>query len=97
MDMEKIAAKWVQVYKEADIPMPYYCWTGHIGTELPLYLYVWVAKNQEDFQNGMNEINEKLWEKTSELRSQTFELVKRTEVKRAWYHPDLSYFPEVYQ
>ncbi len=97
LEMEAIAAKWVQVYNEADISMPYFCWIGHIGSDLPLYLYVFVGKNQEDFQNGMAEINEKLWEKTADLRSQTFDLVKRTEVKRGWYLPELSYIPEVNQ
>ena len=95
IEIEGIAAKWVEEYKSENISMPYYVWSGHIGAELPLYLYVWVGKNQEDFQNKMAEINQKLGEKTSELRKQTFDVVKRMEIQRGWSLPELSYIPQV--
>jgi hypothetical protein len=94
-EFAEIAAQWVGEYKNENISMPYYVWTGHIGGELPLYLYVWVAKSQEDFQNGMTEINQKLGEKTSDLRQRTFEVTKRMEIQRGWSLPNLSYIPEV--
>ncbi len=92
-DMEVIATKWLEEYKSENISMPYYVWTAHIGDELPLYLYVWVGKNQEDFQNTMAEINQKLGEKTTELRNQTFDVVKKLKIQRGWSLPGLSYIP----
>lgn len=94
-DMEKIAARWVEEYKSENITMAYYTWTAHIGDELPLYLYVWVGNNVEDFQQKMAEINQKLGEKSTELRNQTFEVVKRMKVQRGWSLPGLSYIPSV--
>ena len=97
IQIEEIASKWVEEYKSENISMPYYVWTGHIGGELPMYLYVWVANDQEDFQDGMAEINQKLGEKASGLRQQTFDIVKRMEIKRGWSLPGLSYIPEISQ
>jgi len=92
-EAEVIWKKWVELYKAKDISDPYYCWTGLIGPELPLYLFVFSGENAIDFHQNSSAIMEKLGEDASPLYEETFKLIKKMEIKTGWVLRDLTYTP----
>lgn len=86
--------KWVEFYKYTNIKRSFFTFTGDIGYEMPVWIYVRTGGNQTEYFSELKKINTVLGEKRGMLLKQNLPLIKRAEERFTIYRPDLSYIPK---
>ena len=86
--------KWVELYKEKDIPSGFNTYVGGIGTEQPLYIVTSMGKSAADFFTQAEKNQKKLVEDAQKIGMKALPLIRKVEDKTGMYRHDLSYTPE---
>jgi len=89
-----IQKKWLKLYRSKNIIMPFLTFTGDIGYEMPVWIYVRASSDRGDYFSELEKINTVFGEKGEIMLKQSLPLIKRIEVRHTIYRPDLSYLPE---
>jgi hypothetical protein len=95
-EFEETLMKLKDLWGSAGVPFAGYTYQLLMGTEMPLYVGVWVGKSEADFYAGMEKAMEKEKEAANyrELLSKAFACIRKTEIKTGWPRPDLSSLPK---
>ena len=93
-EFEKTIKEGVAFYKRVNFPFGFDIYSGDMGTEMPLYIYLSQAKNAADFYAQHDEAFELHTEEAIKLRHKTLVTIRRTDVKTGMFRPDLSYIPK---
>ena len=94
-EAEQIAQEWKTLYKRKNVPQYYTVYCANMGTELPLYIVGWSAKDATDFRTQRGKSVQLLGEEGKALWERILALVRRFEHKNGYLRPDLSYLPTI--
>ena len=93
-EMREMFTKFVELYKENDIPRGFTTFSGSFGFENPFIFWVTYDKNAADFWKNSKMIDEMLGEEDDKLWMEAEQYLRKFEYKTGWYRDDLSYQPE---
>jgi hypothetical protein len=95
-EFEEVSKEWVALYKSKNIPDGYGTYIGDLGSDMPLYFWVFAAKSLADFSSQDEKYVKMIGEdKVKALESKTASLLRKWETKTGMFRPDLSYIPKV--
>jgi hypothetical protein len=86
--------RWLKLYQKKNISMPFRVYTGNIGYERPVWIYLRGAKSRTDYFNEAEKASALLGKAKDDLINESLPLMKRVEEKFCFYRRDLSYIPE---
>ena len=90
-ELEGNIKEWVELYKSENIPDGWSTYVGDIGTEMPLYVFLFRAKSAADYYSQSEKTQKLLGEKYQELLAKWFAICKKLEFKTGRFRPELSY------
>lgn len=93
-EMGEVFKKFVELYKENNIPRGFSTYYGSFGFETPFMFWTTYDKNAADFWMNGKKINEKLGDNADNLWIEAEKFMRKFEYKTGWYRDDLSYQPE---
>jgi len=93
-ELAEICKEWIELYKSENIPDGWETYVGDIGTEMPVYVFVMMAKSAADYYSQSEKTQKLLGEKYQELLAKWFAICKKFEFKTGRFRPDLSYTPK---
>lgn len=93
-EFEKTIKEGVAFYKRINFPFGFDIYSGDMGTEMPMYIYISRAKNATAFYAKHDEAFELHTEEAIKLRRKTLVTVRKTDVKTGMFRSDLSYTPK---
>lgn len=97
-EMEALAREWKALYEHKNISQGYRIYTGALGTDMPLFVVVWSARNATEYYTYSGENMKMLGEEAQELLDRTMAITWKFEHKNGAMRPDLSYIkPQVAQ
>ena len=93
-EVEELGKQSLELLKSKNYNDEMYYYAGDIGTEIPVYYGVLLAKDFADLYAQ----NKKMWELMGDEGGKFFDkmmpLVRKREGKSGWYRPELSFTPE---
>jgi hypothetical protein len=91
IEFETVASEWVLLYKSKDFPDGYDLFVCDIGNDLPLYFWIGRARDVVD-SLGQSVREQKIFgKKPMELMRKTMATLRKSELKRCLFRPDLSH------
>lgn len=93
-EFQDVLKKFIALYKEKNVAEPYYIYVGGMGTEMPVYVVAFISKSAADFWTHNEKTCELIGEEGKALSQKVISLVRKRDIKTAWYRPELSYIPE---
>jgi len=88
-----ISKEWVDLFASKQIQLGFRTYTGGLGTETPLTIWVSWSKNAADFYAAMEQINKTLGDEGTDLWNRTLAITDKYEQVNGRIRPDLSYQP----
>ena len=85
--------KWVELYKKENIKMSFLTFTGDIGYEMPVWIYLSRGENRIEHITELDETETILGNEGRILLEQSLPLIIRAEERSTIFRPDLSYVP----
>ncbi len=93
-EFQEILKKFTALCKERNVTGPFSVYTGGMGLEAPVYIVAFVAQSAGDFWPNYENAWKLLGEEGKSLLQKLFTLIRKRDIKTAWYRPGLSYMPE---
>ena len=93
-EFDEILKKLLTLFKSKNIEEGFAAYSGDIGTEMPVRLFVMGARDAADFHIHNTKMWEILGEEGDMLWKKAVTFIRKREVEDAWFLPDLSYIPE---
>jgi len=90
----EIMKKWVELFKDKNIPTGFNTFAGGIGTEQPLYILASSGKSAADYFTQEEKEQKIVGEDARKLGMKALPLIRKSETKTGMYRPGLSYTPE---
>jgi hypothetical protein len=86
--------RWVRFFTEVGSDLPFQTFTGSIGHERPVWIYVNWGESRDDYFRSRKRLDEAHGGKMKDLFEENLPLVRRKEEMYSFLRRDLSYFPE---
>jgi len=93
-EFEKTIKEGVAFYKRINFPFGFDIYSGEMGTEMPMYVYLSRAKDATAFYAQHDEAFNLHTEEAIKLRRKTLVTIRKTDVKTGVFRSDLSYPPK---
>ena len=93
-EFQEVLKKFVALSKSKNVTDTFSIYTGGMGTEMPVYLVAFAAKSAGDFWPNYENAWKLLGKEGKTLLQKLFKLIRKRDIKTAWYRPGLSYMPE---
>ena len=85
--------KWLNMQKNKNIKLPFLTFTGSIGLERPVWIYMRTAKSQVDYLKQREKNTCSNFQSLSEGMKGSVHMITRVKNVYSYYRPDLSYIP----
>ncbi len=86
--------KWLELYRENELPLPLQTFTGSTGYERPVWIYASWGKSRIDYFTSVEKVTADFGDVMQELSAQNIPLIKSKVERYSYFRRDLSYFPK---
>jgi hypothetical protein len=92
-EWQSLENQWVRFFSEKNIDIPFQTFTGSVGYNRPVWIFINWGKSRTDYFQSKERINEEYGGEMKNLFKRNTPLIKRKEETFSFLRRDLSYFP----